>query len=135
MQAYCGWVDGPIVAALNERGTLSKRRRKDARLSTGYGRRLQSPGDGIAICEPHDSREAKRGVEGSHAVWRFTFVETRRDPATGEPVDVDKAFGDVIGHRLPSLRASFPEWANVNNANIKQHRSLEAASQTVLALR
>src|ERR1700734_2467097 len=26
----------------------------------------------------------------------LTFVETRRDPATGEPVDVDKAFADVI---------------------------------------
>jgi alkanesulfonate monooxygenase SsuD/methylene tetrahydromethanopterin reductase-like flavin-dependent oxidoreductase (luciferase family) len=26
----------------------------------------------------------------------YTFVETRRDPATGEPVDVDKAFADVI---------------------------------------
>jgi alkanesulfonate monooxygenase SsuD/methylene tetrahydromethanopterin reductase-like flavin-dependent oxidoreductase (luciferase family) len=25
-----------------------------------------------------------------------TFVETRRDPATGEPVDVDKAFAQVI---------------------------------------
>src|ERR1700727_1088672 len=26
----------------------------------------------------------------------YTFVETRRDPATGEPVDVDKAFAQVI---------------------------------------
>ena len=26
----------------------------------------------------------------------YTFVETRRDPATGEPVDVDKSFADVI---------------------------------------
>src|SRR5213082_598774 len=26
----------------------------------------------------------------------YTFVEIRRDPATGEPVDVDKAFADVI---------------------------------------
>jgi hypothetical protein len=26
----------------------------------------------------------------------YTFVETRRDPATGEPVDVDKAFADLI---------------------------------------
>ena len=26
----------------------------------------------------------------------YTFVETRRDPATGEPIDVDKAFADVI---------------------------------------
>jgi probable LLM family oxidoreductase len=26
----------------------------------------------------------------------YTFVETRRDPATGEPVDVDKSFTDVI---------------------------------------
>jgi probable LLM family oxidoreductase len=26
----------------------------------------------------------------------YTFVETRRDPASGEPVDVDKAFADVI---------------------------------------
>ncbi|MGC2782606.1 MAG: LLM class flavin-dependent oxidoreductase [Roseiarcus sp.] len=26
----------------------------------------------------------------------YTFVETRRDPKTGEPVDVDKAFADVI---------------------------------------
>ncbi len=26
----------------------------------------------------------------------YTFVETRRDPLTGEPVDVDKAFADVI---------------------------------------
>jgi Luciferase-like monooxygenase len=26
----------------------------------------------------------------------YTFVETRREPATGEPVDVDKAFADVI---------------------------------------
>jgi probable LLM family oxidoreductase len=26
----------------------------------------------------------------------YTFVETRRDPQTGEPVDVDKAFADVI---------------------------------------
>jgi probable LLM family oxidoreductase len=26
----------------------------------------------------------------------YTFVETRRDPVTGEPVDVDKAFADVI---------------------------------------
>jgi probable LLM family oxidoreductase len=26
----------------------------------------------------------------------YTFVETRRDPATGEPVDVDKAFANVI---------------------------------------
>ncbi|HEY6520599.1 MAG TPA: LLM class flavin-dependent oxidoreductase, partial [Roseiarcus sp.] len=26
----------------------------------------------------------------------YTFVETRRDPATGEPVDVDKAFADII---------------------------------------
>ncbi len=26
----------------------------------------------------------------------YTFVETRRDPATGEPVDVDKAFADVL---------------------------------------
>ena len=25
----------------------------------------------------------------------YTFVETRRDPATGEPVDVDKSFADV----------------------------------------
>jgi probable LLM family oxidoreductase len=31
-----------------------------------------------------------------HAVRPYTFVETRRDPATGEPVDVDKAFADVI---------------------------------------
>src|SRR5271154_2366287 len=26
----------------------------------------------------------------------YIFVETRRDPATGEPVDVDKAFAQVI---------------------------------------
>src|SRR3984957_6306182 len=26
----------------------------------------------------------------------YTFVETRRDPPPGEPVDVDKAFADVI---------------------------------------
>src|ERR1700688_495145 len=26
----------------------------------------------------------------------YTFVETKRDPATGEPVDVEKAFADVI---------------------------------------
>jgi len=26
----------------------------------------------------------------------YTFVETRRDPATGEPIDVDKSFADVI---------------------------------------
>ncbi|HEY1778999.1 MAG TPA: Atu2307/SP_0267 family LLM class monooxygenase [Roseiarcus sp.] len=26
----------------------------------------------------------------------YTFVETRRDPRTGEPIDVDKAFADVI---------------------------------------
>ena len=26
----------------------------------------------------------------------YTFVETRRDPATGAPVDVDRAFADVI---------------------------------------
>src|SRR5580658_6806166 len=26
----------------------------------------------------------------------YTFVETRRDPQTGEPVDVDKAFADVL---------------------------------------
>jgi alkanesulfonate monooxygenase SsuD/methylene tetrahydromethanopterin reductase-like flavin-dependent oxidoreductase (luciferase family) len=26
----------------------------------------------------------------------YTFVETRRDPTTGEPVDVDKAFANVI---------------------------------------
>jgi probable LLM family oxidoreductase len=26
----------------------------------------------------------------------YTFVETRRDPASGEPVDVDKAFADVL---------------------------------------
>jgi len=26
----------------------------------------------------------------------YTFVETRRDPATGEPVDVEKAFANVI---------------------------------------
>ena len=26
----------------------------------------------------------------------YTFIETRRDPATGEPVDVDKDFADVI---------------------------------------
>ena len=26
----------------------------------------------------------------------YTFVETRRDPATGEPVDVDKSFADVL---------------------------------------
>ena len=26
----------------------------------------------------------------------YTFVETRRDPATGEPVDVNKSFADVI---------------------------------------
>ena len=26
----------------------------------------------------------------------YTFVETRRDPRTGEPVDVDKTFADVI---------------------------------------
>jgi probable LLM family oxidoreductase len=26
----------------------------------------------------------------------YTFVETRRDPRTGEPVDVDKSFADVI---------------------------------------
>ena len=26
----------------------------------------------------------------------YTFVETRRDPATGQPVDVDKAFANVI---------------------------------------
>ncbi len=26
----------------------------------------------------------------------YTFVETRRDPATGEPVDVDKAFANVL---------------------------------------
>src|ERR1700678_1057114 len=26
----------------------------------------------------------------------YTFVETRRDPVTGEPVDVEKAFADVI---------------------------------------
>jgi probable LLM family oxidoreductase len=26
----------------------------------------------------------------------YTFVETRRDPETGEPVDVDKSFADVI---------------------------------------
>ena len=26
----------------------------------------------------------------------LTFVETRRDPTTGEPVDVNKAFADVI---------------------------------------
>ena len=26
----------------------------------------------------------------------YTFVETRRDPVTGEPVDVDKAFADVL---------------------------------------
>src|SRR5271165_583096 len=26
----------------------------------------------------------------------YTFVETRRDPRTGEPVDVDKSFADVM---------------------------------------
>src|SRR5271163_3049139 len=26
----------------------------------------------------------------------YTFVETRRDPQTGEPVDVDKSFADVL---------------------------------------
>jgi hypothetical protein len=26
----------------------------------------------------------------------YTFVETRRDPQTGEPVDVDRSFADVI---------------------------------------
>ena len=26
----------------------------------------------------------------------YTFVETRRDPSTGEPVDVDKAFANVL---------------------------------------
>ena len=26
----------------------------------------------------------------------YTFVETRRDPVTGEPVDVDKSFADVL---------------------------------------
>ena len=26
----------------------------------------------------------------------YTFVETRRDPLTGEPVDVDKSFADVL---------------------------------------
>jgi alkanesulfonate monooxygenase SsuD/methylene tetrahydromethanopterin reductase-like flavin-dependent oxidoreductase (luciferase family) len=26
----------------------------------------------------------------------YTFVETRRDPAAGQPVDVDKAFANVI---------------------------------------
>jgi Luciferase-like monooxygenase len=26
----------------------------------------------------------------------YTFVETRRDPATGEPVDVDKSFANVL---------------------------------------
>jgi alkanesulfonate monooxygenase SsuD/methylene tetrahydromethanopterin reductase-like flavin-dependent oxidoreductase (luciferase family) len=26
----------------------------------------------------------------------YTFVETRRDPRTGEPIDVDKSFADVI---------------------------------------
>jgi hypothetical protein len=26
----------------------------------------------------------------------YTFVETRRDPLTGEPVDVDKSLADVI---------------------------------------
>jgi hypothetical protein len=26
----------------------------------------------------------------------YTFVETRRDPRTGEPVDVDKSFADVL---------------------------------------
>src|ERR1700729_2651938 len=30
------------------------------------------------------------------AFGAYPFVETRRDPATGEPVDVDKAFADVI---------------------------------------
>ena len=26
----------------------------------------------------------------------YTFVETRRDPATGEPVDLDKTFADLL---------------------------------------
>src|SRR5271165_2360026 len=26
----------------------------------------------------------------------YTFVETRRDPRTGEPVEVDRAFADLI---------------------------------------
>ncbi len=26
----------------------------------------------------------------------YTFVETRRDPQTGEPVDADKSFADVL---------------------------------------
>jgi Luciferase-like monooxygenase len=26
----------------------------------------------------------------------YTFVETRRDPRTGEPIDVDKSFADVL---------------------------------------
>ena len=26
----------------------------------------------------------------------YTFVETRRDPVTGEPVDVDKTFANVL---------------------------------------
>ena len=26
----------------------------------------------------------------------YTFVETRRNPRTGEPVDVDKSFADVL---------------------------------------
>src|SRR6201995_1444012 len=26
----------------------------------------------------------------------YTFIETRRDPATGQPVDVDKAFANVL---------------------------------------
>src|ERR1700677_1254958 len=37
-----------------------------------------------------------RIVEALMQFGAYTFVETRRDPVTGEPVDVDKAFADVI---------------------------------------
>jgi probable LLM family oxidoreductase len=47
------------------------------------------------LTSPLPRREA-HVVEALVQFGAYTFVETRRDPRTGEPIDVDKSFADVL---------------------------------------
>jgi hypothetical protein len=44
----------------------------------------------------------------------YTFIETRRDPVTGEPIDVDKAFTNVLEQIELADRVGLDVFGSVN---------------------
>src|SRR5580658_8424730 len=57
------------------------------------GVQIDAPRHATIACPPTGKL---RDLEASMQFGVYTFVETRRDPRTGEPVDVDKSFADVM---------------------------------------